>query len=175
MVSQSALVILVPEAEALIGGLRDRHDPAARQGVPAHITLLYPFLAPEVIDDAVSAKLRQRFAEFAPISFHLAACRQLGPDLLCLMPEPDEPLRQLTLAIWRLFPGCPPYGGKWPEIVPHLTIANVDPAQLAGVTAEVANRVMPGLPITCRAKAVALLDNAAGIWHQRDSFPLSGA
>ncbi|HEX9447459.1 MAG TPA: hypothetical protein VF920_05740 [Dongiaceae bacterium] len=39
--AQSALV---PEAEALVGALRARFDPSASQCVPAHVTLLYPFL-----------------------------------------------------------------------------------------------------------------------------------
>lgn len=43
IVLESALVVLVPEAEALVKSFRDRHDPSAAAGVPAHITLLYPF------------------------------------------------------------------------------------------------------------------------------------
>ena len=37
---QSALVVLVPEAEGLVKDFRDRYDPSATAGVPAHITLL---------------------------------------------------------------------------------------------------------------------------------------
>ena len=44
---ESALVILVPEAEPLVRPFRHRFDPSAALGVPAHITLLYPFIAPE--------------------------------------------------------------------------------------------------------------------------------
>jgi hypothetical protein len=40
---ESALVVLVPEAEAATKPFRDQYDPAAAAGVPAHITLLYPF------------------------------------------------------------------------------------------------------------------------------------
>jgi hypothetical protein len=42
--NESALV--VPEAEPLVKPFRDRYDPSAAAGVPAHITLLYPFKQP---------------------------------------------------------------------------------------------------------------------------------
>ncbi|MFI6566135.1 2'-5' RNA ligase family protein [Streptomyces sp. NPDC050534] len=40
-----------------------------------------------------------------------------------LVPEPDTQLRQLTEAISDRWPEAPPYGGRFAEIVPHLTIA----------------------------------------------------
>jgi hypothetical protein len=45
MASQAttALVILVPEAEALVKAFRERYDPSAAEGMPAHVTVLYPF------------------------------------------------------------------------------------------------------------------------------------
>jgi hypothetical protein len=41
---QSALLLPVPAAEAAVGPYRALLDPSARDGVPAHITVLYPFL-----------------------------------------------------------------------------------------------------------------------------------
>ena len=43
---QSALLILVPAAEPAVGEHRARLDASARDGVPAHLTVLYPFLPP---------------------------------------------------------------------------------------------------------------------------------
>ena len=42
----SALIVRVPEAEAeaLAGALRERFDASARVGLPAHITLVCPFV-----------------------------------------------------------------------------------------------------------------------------------
>src|SRR5580658_9294142 len=39
---ESALLVLVPAAEPAVGQHRARLDGAARDGVPAHITVLYP-------------------------------------------------------------------------------------------------------------------------------------
>jgi hypothetical protein len=36
--AQTAFIVRVPEAERHVGDLRDRFDPSARLGVPAHIT-----------------------------------------------------------------------------------------------------------------------------------------
>lgn len=119
---QSALVILVPEADPLIGAFRDYFDPSAALGVPAHVTLLYSFVEPAKIDAKTVDTLARCFAAFAPFDFALTALHRLLPETLCLSPEPAAKFRGLTKAIWKLFPDHPPYGGKWPEIVPHLTL-----------------------------------------------------
>ena len=46
---ESALLLLVPVAEAAVGAQRARLDSSARDGVPAHVTVLYPFLPPAEI------------------------------------------------------------------------------------------------------------------------------
>ncbi len=59
----TALALQVPEAEELVQEHRMRYEPSAALGVPAHITLLSPFVEPEAIDEE---ELRAFFAEFAP-------------------------------------------------------------------------------------------------------------
>jgi hypothetical protein len=54
---QSALLLAVPAAEAAAGPHRARLDASARDGVPAHITVLYPFLPPAEIGPHVLAGL----------------------------------------------------------------------------------------------------------------------
>jgi len=109
-VEESALVVLVPAAETVVKPFRIRYDPAAIAGVPAHITLLYPFKAPGEIDESVIGKLRECFAQSTPVGFSLSAIRRFPAEVLYLAPEPDRPFRQLTLDTWRLFPDTPPYG-----------------------------------------------------------------
>ena len=79
---------------------RDRYDPSAAAGVPAHITLLYPFKSPDEVDQAVIDDLRHCFRRFASFRFALAPIRRFPDAVLYLAPAPDEPFRQLTLAIW---------------------------------------------------------------------------
>jgi 2'-5' RNA ligase len=172
MSAESALVVLVPEAEAVAKPFRDRYDPSAAAGMPAHITLLYPFKAPDEVDDMTLGKLRDGFARFEPIRFALSAIRRF-PEMLYLAPQPDDPFRQLTLTIWNLFPETPPYRGKWPDIIPHLSIAwREDEAQLAAIEDDFAKASRSKLPIRAIASDVALMDNRSGRWEVRTMFNL---
>ena len=105
---ESALVMLVPEAEPLVKPFRDRYDPSAAAGVPAHITLLYPFRSPGEIDRAMLDDLRGCFQGFASFRFSLAPIRRFPDGVLYLAPDPDEPFRRLVLAIWDRYPETPP-------------------------------------------------------------------
>jgi 2'-5' RNA ligase len=168
--AESALVVLVPEAEPQVQSFRVRYDPSAAAGVPAHITLLYPFKPPHAIDDVVLGALRSCFNGFSPFRFSLRQARQF-PDVFYLAPEPDEPFRQLTLAIWRAFPDTPPYGGRYPDIVPHLSVAQLeDTAQLERIAAEFEQTAR--LPVNAEAHDVTLMDTASGRWEVRTGFRL---
>jgi len=50
---ETARVVVVPEAEPLVSDWRAQHDWSAQRGVPTHITLLYPFVPTEKVDDEV--------------------------------------------------------------------------------------------------------------------------
>src|SRR5262249_12710926 len=121
----SALVVLVPEAEALVKPFRDTYDPSAAAGMPAHITLLYPFKSPDEIAAATLGGLRACLAPFGALRFSLDSMRRF-PGVLYLAPSPGDALRQMSKAIWQRFPETPPYGGRFADVVPHLTIAQLD-------------------------------------------------
>ena len=74
--SESALVVLVPEAEAVVKPFRDQYDPSAAAGMPAHITLLYPFKTPDEVDQMTLDGLRDCFACFEPIPFSLGTIQR---------------------------------------------------------------------------------------------------
>ena len=84
--SESALVVLVPEVEPLVKPFRDQYDPSAAAGVPAHITLLYPFKAPDEIDETVLRDLRGFFRRFVPFRFSFASIRRYPDAVLYLAP-----------------------------------------------------------------------------------------
>jgi 2'-5' RNA ligase len=172
----SALVVLVPEAEALVKPFRDRFDPSAAAGMPAHITLLYPFKPPDEVDQVVLDNLRHCFTRFATIQFSLSSIRKFPIEVLYLAPEPEGPFRELTLAIWDCYPETPPYGGKWANIVPHLSVAWLaDEQQLDAVTNDLAEASRGQLPIRATASEVALMDIGSGHWRVRATFSLAHA
>ena len=175
IVFESALVVLVPEAEALVKPFRDRDDPSAAAGVPAHITLLYPFKPPAVIDARDMETLRQIFVRFTPLRFELTRVRRFPAETLYLEPDPGEPFRQITLEIWKEFPETPPYGGHHPDIVPHLSVARMaDERQLDQVTEAFSLAARNTLPIRARVDHAALLDTTSGRWQTRAIFALGG-
>jgi 2'-5' RNA ligase len=172
---ESALVVLVPDAGQLVKPFRDLYDPSAALGVPAHITLLYPFKPPGQIDDTVLTRLRIGFARFTPIAFTLQSIRHF-PDVLYLAPDPAEPFRALTRTIWAWYPETPPYGGKWPDIVPHLSVASVaDQRELGRIATEFEQASRNALPIKATANEISLLEKHSGRWMVRAAFKLGGA
>jgi 2'-5' RNA ligase len=170
--SESALVVLVPEAEFVVKPFRDMYDPSAAAGFPAHVTLLYPFKSPEKITEKDLDNLRRCIALFEGCQFSLEVTRRFS-GVLYLVPQPDEFFRRLTVAIWDRYPKTPPYGGKYPEIVPHLTIANHRTDQeLDRIAAEFERASWGKLPISAVASEVQLLDNRSGRWEVRATFNL---
>jgi 2'-5' RNA ligase len=171
---ESALIICAPEADGAVGECRLRHDPSAVRGVPAHITILYPFKAPEYITRDDLRALGELFSHFPAFNVTLDKIRRFT-NTLYLAPEPALPIRALTEAVMARFPDYPPYGGAYDEVIPHMTVAQVDDPQTldqieAGFAAECSNY----LPIHTHVTEIVLLDNAAGIWSRRAVFPLAG-
>jgi hypothetical protein len=80
---------------------------------------------------------------------------------------------QLIAAVASRFPDSPPYGGRFPQIVPHLTVAQIDDrSALDQVAREFQHAVRAHLPVTCRATEVTLLHNPPGLWETREVFAL---
>jgi 2'-5' RNA ligase superfamily len=174
--AESALVILVPEAERLVRPFREQHDPSAAAGVPAHITLLYPFLPPGQIDGPARVRVRQFFMQQGAFAFSLSAVRRFESPtpVLYLVPEPAAPFAHLTLGLSALHPNRLPYGGKFAGVVPHLTVAQApDARRLDAISDQFAKAARDQLPIAATAGEAALLDNQSGRWETRAVFSLS--
>jgi 2'-5' RNA ligase len=170
---ESTLVILVPEAEGLVQSFRDRYDPAAKAGMPAHITLLYPFKPPNKIDGLVLDTLSYCFSHFQKFKYSLMTINQFPGETLYLVPEPEDPFRELTLGIWRCYPDTPPYRGRYSTVVPHLTVADrMGEQRLAEVAREFEEASQRCLPIQGHAAEVTLMDSRSGRWEIKTTFRL---
>src|SRR5207245_2004188 len=64
----TGLVLLVPEADAAVGLWRTVHDPSAREGMPAHITVLYPFIPTADLDAETLAAIAVLCREWQPVT-----------------------------------------------------------------------------------------------------------
>jgi hypothetical protein len=88
---QSAVVVPVPAAEPLVSTWRQRFDSSAAQGMPAHITALYPFLPDERLTDGVLAMLGELCAQSPVLDVQFRHTARF-PGVLYLDPEPADGL-----------------------------------------------------------------------------------
>jgi len=173
MTRRSGLLVPVPDAEPLVGDLRRRWDPTCAQGVPAHVTVLYPFVPAARLDEHVDAAVAEVVSRAAPFPFALVDVGRFD-GVLWLRPEPDQPFRDLTAALAAAFPEHPPYEGRHAQVIPHLTVADTAEAPDAPV-GELETHLRAGLPIHTEARVVRLMvETADGTWVTRAEFPLGG-
>lgn len=167
--NETALILPMPEVEALVSRYRDKYDPSSAAGVPAHVTLLYPFLAPDAIGAAEVTALTILFASSRPCDIAFTRCGRFDPKTLFLAPEPEGPLLDLMQRIAAHWPACPLYGGIYSDVVPHLTVSD-------SVTGEMLDRiemaVASGLPVRARMAEAWLIENRTGRWEMRQRFAL---
>ena len=172
MSSESALVVFIPEADPLIESFRRKVDPSTAAGIPAHVTVLYPFLPPDQLNDPLLAALRALFLEMPAFNVSFAKTMQF-PDGLYLEPMPSGPFRRMTERVFGQFPQAPPYGGEFDQIIPHMTVAKVERARrLKTLAKEFEQAARSALPIRSRVDTVALVENASGVWQVRAQFAL---
>ena len=151
-------MIAVPEAEPAVGAIRLAHDWSAARGVPAHVTLLFPFAPADDVDEQA---LRELFARFPAFGFTLDRIERFESGNVWLHPEPSWRFADLTAAIWQRWPRYPPYEGAHDEVIPHLNVSD-EPIEF-----DVA------LPIACRTSEALLLEEQDDErWVTRVSFPL---
>lgn len=169
--AQTALIVPISEAEPAVGRFRASLDSSASWGVPAHVTVLYPFLPPERIDGAVLATVREIVAAVPRCDVSFTHVGWFGDTVVWLAVRPDHPFRDLTAAVWRRFPEAPPYAGAHTEVVPHLTIGHDGARTLLEDAAAAVSAV---LPIHATIEVVRLIAGTPGRspWRTVCDFPL---
>jgi 2'-5' RNA ligase len=167
---QSALIVPVPEAEPAVAALRARLDRSAAWGVPAHITVIFPFLPPDQLSAQVLAQVRLIAAGVPRFYLSLDKVGWFDERVLWLSPHPAQPFRELTNRLAVRFPAAQPYGGQFAEVIPHLTVGHDQPGLAAA-----AAQVQPLLPIRARITALRLITGRrepGDSWQTLTDFPL---
>ncbi|MET9019082.1 2'-5' RNA ligase family protein [Actinopolymorpha sp. NPDC004070] len=162
--TESALIVPVPEADPIVGHLRSRLDPSAAWGVPAHVTVLYPFVPPDRIDVAVLATAAGAIRTVARFEARFARVAWFGDQVVWLAPEPARAFSELITAVCERFPDCPPYGGVHAEVMPHLTIGDGAPVAELRTAEEL---VRGHLPIRTEVATAHVVCGSSepGSWH----------
>ena len=168
---ESALLVPVPEVEPYVRLHRFRYDSVALWGVPAHITVLFPFMPPDAVTDEALDRVQDVLGRFPAFQFSLTRLERFPEGALYLAPEPAEPFVRLTTALVEQFPSYRPYGGAFADVIPHLTIAQLPDA----TTLDEVSDIRSSLPIQSEAREIVLMAEADDRrWHMRSRFALDG-
>ena len=169
---ESALVLVLENARPFEDVRREFARGAVAQGIPFHVTLLYPFAPADEITDPLLEDTRAFFAEREPFDFALTRVAA-WPRVVYAVPDPDRPLRECMQALHARFPDWPPYSGAHADVIPHATLGeDVDAPR---VLPEVERLLAAHLPRRYRSEAATLLqERAPGEWRTRERFLLGG-
>jgi 2'-5' RNA ligase len=158
---RGALVLVLPEPR--IEELRAIFDARAKAaGIPLHITLLFPFGLGE-------SGLEELFGAWSPLRFSLTRVETF-PEAVWLAPEPVDELRERILELYAHYPQYPPYGGEFPDPIPHATVG-----QPGDVVEAVRAAAEPLLPVEFEVGAATLMEEVAPErWRAGQIFPFEG-
>lgn len=163
----SAVYVEIPAAQAAVESTRIRWD-AAGVAVPAHVTVLFPFLHPDRIDAVVDSSLEAIASAEAPFDVRFERVGHF-PSVTWLAPEPSAPFARLTDAVAARWPDHPPYAGAFDEVIHHLTVADGAPPE---VLARAGEEVAVHLPIVDRVEELVLAERRRGTWAERRRYRL---
>ena len=160
---QASAVIVRARLPAGLERLRRRSVADAAEGVPAHLTLLYPFVQTSSLDVVVRRTIAAVAARHAPFDYRLDRAAR-WPDTIYVAVAPVEPFIALQTDLARAFPDYPIYGEPPGfAFVPHVTIAEgssvEDPATVRD----------PGwtdLPRAAHASAIEVIASDGGGWRR---------
>lgn len=151
---ETGLIIPIAEMESFIRQHRETNAAVSPEGVPAHLTLLYPFLPPEGCD-AAHAEVEAFFATVESFEFELTEVGWFEDRVVFLAPSDPAPFIELTERLIGQWTECIPYGGRHAgKHVPHLTLGIEGTPEEMRSLAEAAEEL---LPIRCTATQAWLM------------------
>ncbi|GLQ45455.1 putative phosphoesterase [Dyella lipolytica] len=170
--THTLLALRLPEADLLIGDLRDKHDPSARRSLGAHITIWFDWKPADQVSEADLSCLAELVATTAPIDITL---RHVGyfHGVVYLSPEPALPLHELERRIRAVFTREDRERPR--PYVPHVTIGRKlsdETARLVGQ--EVERRILKGGALVTRCDRLSLLVLQNSHWVPQASFRCGG-
>jgi 2'-5' RNA ligase len=163
-------VIIRARLPARLERLRRSSVEDAAAGVPAHVTLLYPFVEPTALDRGVRERVATIAARHRPFDYRQTSMAE-WPDTVYVAVAPTRPFIRLQAELQAAFPDHPIYGrGGDFDFVPHVTIAEGPALEARGLRSDVA---WGALPRPARATAVEVIAaRAGGRWRLVWRIPL---
>jgi 2'-5' RNA ligase len=158
----ASAVIVRAHLPAGLERLRRRSVPDAPAGLPAHLTLLYPFVDPSRLDASVRVTVGAVAARHAPFDYRLVAAAR-WPDTIYVAVEPTKPFVALQADLGAAFSEHPIYGEPPGfAFVPHVTVAEGDASENSRLLDDPA---WSSLPRAARAVALDVIADQGGGWR----------
>jgi 2'-5' RNA ligase len=149
--------VLADQNPALAAAHDELYPERVPEGIPLSLTLLYPFAAPDEVDQ-YRETLLSFFASHSPFDFELARLAQWDESgAVYAVPEPEQPLRDMMRALWRLFPQFPPYG-EVGDPPPHASLTLSGGEDRAATLERVERRLEGLLPARFHITEVTLME-----------------
>lgn len=172
----TALVLPIYEIEPFVREVASRFGRESVTGFDAddtlaHVTLIVPFLHPSRVTPAVEQELAGLFAAIEPLQFRLTGACGFPGGFVYLAVDPPSAILGLVDRIVERWPETPPYGGRHPEVVPHVTVWD-DPK---GAVPDPVLRLVSSLqPVPVVARDVELVSLTPPSWTVLRRFRLGG-
>jgi hypothetical protein len=152
-----------------LAAIREAADRMAARGVPAHVTVLYPFLSAAELDSTVRDQVLEVAAhsEVFVASFDRA---ERHDEMVWIVPADQRPFLRLTAGYFDRWPDHPPYGGLYDQLVAHLTLLETSDREALD---RAVDALEGALPFDVAVTELELIEeDEQGVWHRRWSLPL---
>jgi 2'-5' RNA ligase superfamily len=171
---ETAIVVPVEGAELLLAAAATVFGFDRPSGVPAHVTLLYPFVDAERLVVGHAHEAQRALSDVQPFECSFSSIGRFDdpPVAIYLEPKPVEQFSAMIEALIAAFPKFPPYGGAVDEVVPHLTIVETADRNL---WAEIEEWVRPQLPVRTSVQGFSIYAQSDTGWVERFKLPLRSA
>jgi 2'-5' RNA ligase len=170
----SAVDIRLPQVGDIVERYRQKYTTDGAEGMPPHVTLLYPFLTASDYTHTTQTLLAEIMATCPPFDLHLGGLHRF-PGVLYIEVTPKEPILYMIQRLVHEFPTCVPYGGTIPvhDLTPHVTLAINPSAETLDEIAHAFTRETAQM--TCESmviEAVSVSVKTSGRWRQLSVFQL---
>jgi 2'-5' RNA ligase len=172
-VAATAIVVPVPEADSVVDLLRRNNTLVGAEGMPSHVTLIYPFIDNGILTSGRVGDVREVVEQFREFRFELRSVGRFrgGQEShLWLAPVPGDPFIEIVRALEARFPEYPSFAGEFRDVVPHLTVASSPDESLLD---QIQATLTTALPLGAVAREVRIMEYVGDQWRVKARLPLA--
>jgi len=164
---QSGVIVPI-ELPAPLAAIQAESGAKMSPGLPAHVTVLFPFIPVGDLDPSVGAALTELAAATKPFRARFERIRRQD-EMVWLLPVPQAPFLELTAAVVARWPAYQPYRGAFDSVIAHLTLVESGGAAIA----RAASAALEDGPFDVLIQELVLIgETESGSWLELDRFRL---